>query len=46
MKRSWNTLSQMSNGIYAVADFERVAYRNLTAGIVALHRGIKPIVAT
>jgi demethylmenaquinone methyltransferase/2-methoxy-6-polyprenyl-1,4-benzoquinol methylase len=24
------------------AGFERVAYRNLTAGIVALHRGIKP----
>ncbi|KQQ03737.1 ubiquinone biosynthesis methyltransferase UbiE [Rathayibacter sp. Leaf185] len=27
------------------AGFERVAYRNLTAGIVALHRGIKPITA-
>ncbi|WP_244259384.1 demethylmenaquinone methyltransferase [Rathayibacter sp. VKM Ac-2759] len=25
------------------AGFERVAYRNLTAGIVALHRGVKPI---
>lgn len=25
------------------AGFERVAYRNLTAGVVALHRGIKPI---
>lgn len=28
------------------AGFERVAYRNLTAGIVALHRGVKPIVAS
>nr|WP_307786149.1 bifunctional demethylmenaquinone methyltransferase/2-methoxy-6-polyprenyl-1,4-benzoquinol methylase UbiE [Rathayibacter sp. SD072] len=28
------------------AGFERVAYKNLTFGIVALHRGIKPIVAT
>ncbi|KRG68163.1 DUF4194 domain-containing protein [Pseudoxanthomonas dokdonensis] len=27
MKRSWNTLSQNSNGLYAVADFERAAYR-------------------
>lgn len=27
MKRSWNTLSQMSNGLYAVQDFERAAYR-------------------
>ncbi|WP_298576427.1 DUF4194 domain-containing protein [uncultured Luteimonas sp.] len=27
MKRSWNTLSQQSNGIYAVQDFERAAYR-------------------
>lgn len=25
------------------AGFEKVAYRNLTAGIVALHRGIKPV---
>ncbi|WP_416351494.1 bifunctional demethylmenaquinone methyltransferase/2-methoxy-6-polyprenyl-1,4-benzoquinol methylase UbiE [Rathayibacter sp. Leaf296] len=29
-----------------VAGFERVAYKDLTFGIVALHRGIKPIVAT
>ena len=28
------------------AGYERVAYKNLTFGIVALHRGIKPIVAT
>jgi hypothetical protein len=27
MKRSWNTLSQMSGGLYAVPDFERAAYR-------------------
>ncbi|WP_285114411.1 bifunctional demethylmenaquinone methyltransferase/2-methoxy-6-polyprenyl-1,4-benzoquinol methylase UbiE [Leifsonia sp. fls2-241-R2A-40a] len=27
------------------AGFERVAYRNLTAGIVALHRGFKPLPA-
>ena len=27
MKRSWNTLSQQSNGLYAVQDFERAAYR-------------------
>ncbi|WP_204162360.1 bifunctional demethylmenaquinone methyltransferase/2-methoxy-6-polyprenyl-1,4-benzoquinol methylase UbiE [Rathayibacter sp. VKM Ac-2754] len=27
------------------AGFERVAYRDLTAGIVALHRGVKPITA-
>jgi len=30
MKRSWNTLSQQSNGVYAVADFERAAYRLVT----------------
>lgn len=27
MKRSWSTLSQQSNGTYAVQDFERAAYR-------------------
>ena len=27
MKRSWNTLSQMSNGLHTVQDFERAAYR-------------------
>lgn len=27
MKRSWATLSQMSNGVHAVHDFERAAYR-------------------
>jgi demethylmenaquinone methyltransferase/2-methoxy-6-polyprenyl-1,4-benzoquinol methylase len=25
------------------AGFEQVAYRNLTGGIVAMHRGLKPI---
>lgn len=28
------------------AGFERVAHRNLTGGVVALHRGIKPIAAS
>ncbi|AJM78157.1 bifunctional demethylmenaquinone methyltransferase/2-methoxy-6-polyprenyl-1,4-benzoquinol methylase UbiE [Rathayibacter toxicus] len=28
------------------AGFERVAYRRLTAGIVALHRGVKPVVTS
>jgi len=27
MKRSWNTLSQQSGGLYAAQDFERAAYR-------------------
>ena len=27
MKRSWTTLSQLSNGMYAAQDFERAAYR-------------------
>ena len=33
------TLSQWVRGV----GFSRVAHRNLTAGVVALHRGIKPI---
>ena len=40
--REWpdqGTLSQWIRG----AGFTRVAYRNLTAGIVALHRGFKPV---
>jgi demethylmenaquinone methyltransferase/2-methoxy-6-polyprenyl-1,4-benzoquinol methylase len=40
--RDWpdqGTLSQWIRG----AGFTRVAYRNLTAGIVALHRGRKPV---
>lgn len=34
MKRSWNTLSQMSNGLYAVQDFERTAYRLVTEQVL------------
>ena len=30
MKRSWATLSQMSNGVHAIQDFERAAYRLVT----------------
>ncbi|HAF92511.1 MAG TPA: bifunctional demethylmenaquinone methyltransferase/2-methoxy-6-polyprenyl-1,4-benzoquinol methylase, partial [Pseudomonas sp.] len=29
-------------GMMETAGFERVTYHNLTGGIVALHRGIKP----
>ena len=29
-------------GMMADAGFERVTYHNMTGGIVALHRGIKP----
>ncbi|GAA1447218.1 class I SAM-dependent methyltransferase [Leifsonia poae] len=32
-------------GWLRAAGFEKVAYRNLTAGIVALHRGFKPLTA-
>jgi hypothetical protein len=42
MKRSWSTLSQMSNGVYAVADFERAAYRLVTEQVLyAGDRGTK-----
>lgn len=34
MKRSWNTLSQQTNGLYAVADFERTAYRLVTEQVL------------
>jgi hypothetical protein len=34
MKRSWNTLSQMSGGIYAVSDFEQAAYRLITEQVL------------
>lgn len=34
MKRSWATLSQMSNGVYAVQDFERAAYRLVTEQVL------------
>lgn len=34
MKRSWSTLSQLSNGLYAVADFERAAYRLISEQVL------------
>jgi len=34
MKRSWNTLSQLSDGTYAVQDFERTAYRLVTEQVL------------
>lgn len=34
MKRSWNTLSQMSNGVHTVADFERAAWRLVTEQVL------------
>jgi Domain of unknown function (DUF4194) len=34
MKRSWETLSQASNGIYAAQDFERAAYRMITEQVL------------
>ncbi|MBB3345532.1 DUF4194 domain-containing protein [Luteimonas sp. RC10] len=34
MKRSWNTLSQQSNGLYTVQDFERAAYRLVTEQVL------------
>ncbi|HET6395224.1 MAG TPA: DUF4194 domain-containing protein [Pseudoxanthomonas sp.] len=34
MKRSWNVLSQNSNGLYAVQDFERAAYRLATEQVL------------
>jgi hypothetical protein len=42
MKRSWNTLSQQSNGAYAVQDFERAAYRLVTEQVLsAADRGTR-----
>lgn len=34
MKRSWNQLSQQSNGAWLVADFERAAYRLVTEQVL------------
>lgn len=34
MKRRWNNLSQMSNGVYVVADFERAAWRLVTEQVL------------
>ncbi|HPA01735.1 MAG TPA: DUF4194 domain-containing protein [Chiayiivirga sp.] len=42
MKRSWNLLSQQSNGLYTVADFERAAYRLVTEQVLyASDRGAR-----
>lgn len=43
--REWPDQGELSQWIRG-AGFIRVAYRNLTAGIVALHRGRKPVDAT
>lgn len=34
MKRSWNMLSQLSNGMYTTQDFERAAYRLITEQVL------------
>lgn len=34
MKRSWTTLSQLTNGVYAPQDFERAAYRLVTEQVL------------
>lgn len=42
MKRSWTTLSQLSNGLYVPQDFERAAYRLVTEQVLyASDRGSK-----
>jgi demethylmenaquinone methyltransferase/2-methoxy-6-polyprenyl-1,4-benzoquinol methylase len=38
---AWPTQQELAKHIHAVG-FRKVAYRNLTGGIVALHRGTKP----
>ena len=43
--KAWPDQGQLSQWMRA-AGFTRVAYRNLTAGVVALHRGRKPVDAT
>ncbi|MGV8972030.1 MAG: bifunctional demethylmenaquinone methyltransferase/2-methoxy-6-polyprenyl-1,4-benzoquinol methylase UbiE [Rhodoglobus sp.] len=43
--KEWPDQSELSQWIRG-AGFTRVAYRNLTAGVVALHRGHKPMDAT
>lgn len=43
--RAWPAQPELSTWIRGVG-FIRVAYRNLTGGIVALHRGRKPVDAT
>jgi Domain of unknown function (DUF4194) len=34
MKRSWTTLSELSNGVYEPADFEHAAYRLITEQVI------------
>ena len=42
MKRSWTTLSQASNGLYTVEDFERAAYRLVSEQVLyASDRGTR-----
>jgi demethylmenaquinone methyltransferase/2-methoxy-6-polyprenyl-1,4-benzoquinol methylase len=43
--REWPDQGELSQWVRG-AGFIRVAYRNLTAGVVALHRGRKPVDAT
>ncbi len=40
--REWPDQGELSQWVRG-AGFTRVAYRNLTAGVVALHRGFKPV---
>ncbi|MGG7464879.1 bifunctional demethylmenaquinone methyltransferase/2-methoxy-6-polyprenyl-1,4-benzoquinol methylase UbiE [Plantibacter sp. YIM 135347] len=40
--RAWPMQQELA-GWLREAGYERVAYRNLTGGIVALHRGVKPL---
>lgn len=37
MKRNWTTLSQQSNNLYSVQDFERAAYRLVTEQVLSAH---------
>jgi demethylmenaquinone methyltransferase/2-methoxy-6-polyprenyl-1,4-benzoquinol methylase len=43
--KAWPDQGELSQWIRG-AGFTRVAYRNLTGGIVALHRGSKPVDAS
>ncbi|WP_198394510.1 demethylmenaquinone methyltransferase [Brevibacterium yomogidense] len=40
--RAWPGQDELAR-IIAAAGFDRVQYRNLTGGIVAIHRGLKPV---
>jgi demethylmenaquinone methyltransferase/2-methoxy-6-polyprenyl-1,4-benzoquinol methylase len=39
--KDWPTQAVLSQWLRA-AGYQKVAYKNLSAGIVALHRGVKP----